>query len=82
MFAAAHELLLYQQTLWSEIRSGTTPTDETLTTGWSGQSKALMPSSVVGHLMAKMTHKKKHGQVLALARAYFASAAFDPVRDL
>uniref|UniRef100_A0AAV1UMN7 Uncharacterized protein n=1 Tax=Peronospora matthiolae TaxID=2874970 RepID=A0AAV1UMN7_9STRA len=36
MFAAAHELLLYQQTLWSEIRAGTTTpttTDETLTTG-------------------------------------------------
>uniref|UniRef100_M4C2U9 Pentacotripeptide-repeat region of PRORP domain-containing protein n=1 Tax=Hyaloperonospora arabidopsidis (strain Emoy2) TaxID=559515 RepID=M4C2U9_HYAAE len=82
MFAAAHELLLYQQTLWSEIRSGTTTTtDETMTTRWSGQSEALMPPSVVGHLMAKMMHKKKHGQVLALARAYFASAAFDPVRD-
>uniref|UniRef100_A0AAV1TD13 Uncharacterized protein n=1 Tax=Peronospora matthiolae TaxID=2874970 RepID=A0AAV1TD13_9STRA len=71
MFADAHELLLYQQTLWSEICSGTTTpttTDETLTTGWSGQSKALMPPSVVGHLMAKMMHRKKHGQVLALAR--------------
>uniref|UniRef100_A0AAV1T7C9 Pentacotripeptide-repeat region of PRORP domain-containing protein n=1 Tax=Peronospora matthiolae TaxID=2874970 RepID=A0AAV1T7C9_9STRA len=46
MFASAHELLLYQQTLWSEICSGTTTTDETLTTGWSEQSKALMPPSV------------------------------------
>uniref|UniRef100_A0AAV1TUK4 Uncharacterized protein n=1 Tax=Peronospora matthiolae TaxID=2874970 RepID=A0AAV1TUK4_9STRA len=49
MFADAHELLLYQQTLWSEICSGTTTsttTDETLTTGWSEQSKALMPPSV------------------------------------
>uniref|UniRef100_A0AAV1T0V5 Pentatricopeptide repeat-containing protein n=1 Tax=Peronospora matthiolae TaxID=2874970 RepID=A0AAV1T0V5_9STRA len=67
MFADAHELLLYQQTLWSEIRSGTTTTDETLTTGWSEKSKAMMPPSVVGHLMAKMMHKKKHGQVLAFA---------------
>ncbi|CAI5731118.1 unnamed protein product [Hyaloperonospora brassicae] len=73
MFAAAHELLLYQQTLWPAIRSD--GTSESLDT------EALMPPSVVGNLLGKMMHKKKHSQVLALARAYFAHATFDPVRD-
>lgn len=72
MLAAAQELLLYQQTLWSEIRE----------TAWGlSLQEPLMPPSVVGHLMTKMMQKKKHQQVLELARKYFASAEFDVARD-
>ncbi|CAI5701701.1 unnamed protein product [Peronospora effusa] len=72
MLVVAQELLLYQQTLWSEIRK----TD----CGLSSQ-ESLMPPSIVGHLMAKMTQKQQYKQVLELATEYFASAEFDAARD-
>ncbi|CAI5712764.1 unnamed protein product [Peronospora destructor] len=72
MLVAAQELLLYQQTLWSEICE----------TEWGLNSQEpLMPPSIVGHLMTKMTQKKKYKQVLELATEYFASAEFDAARD-
>lgn len=72
MLVAAQELLRYQQTLWSEIRE----TERGLSL-----EEPLMPPAVVGHLLTKMTQKKKHKQVLELATEYFASAEFEAARD-
>ncbi|POM65235.1 LOW QUALITY PROTEIN: Hypothetical protein PHPALM_19079 [Phytophthora palmivora] len=72
MFAAAHELLLYHQKLWPEIREKE----------WGLSSlDPLMPPSIVGHLLAKMAQKKKHKQLLKLATEYFAHPEFDAARD-
>ncbi|GMF64494.1 unnamed protein product [Phytophthora lilii] len=72
MLAAAQELLLYQQTLWPEVRASE----------WGcSELEPLMPPSVVGHLMARMAQKKKHKQMLQLAEQYCGHAEFDAARD-
>ncbi|KAK1945506.1 Pentatricopeptide repeat-containing protein [Phytophthora citrophthora] len=72
MLNAAQELLLYQQKLWPEIRENEW--------GLSSQ-EPLMPPSVVGHLMTKLTQKKKYTEVLKLSAEYFSHPDFDPARD-
>ncbi|OWZ20879.1 hypothetical protein PHMEG_0004646 [Phytophthora megakarya] len=72
MLDAAQDLLLYQQKLWPEIRG----------TDWGLSSEQpLMPPSIVGHLMAKMTHTRKHKQMLSMAKEYFAHPEFEVTRD-
>ncbi|KAG2951185.1 hypothetical protein JG687_00008198 [Phytophthora cactorum] len=72
MLAAGQELLLYHQKLWPEVR------EKEL--GLSSL-EPLMPPSIVGHLMAKMTQKKQYKQVLSLAAEYLTHPEFDATRD-
>ncbi|EGZ16939.1 hypothetical protein PHYSODRAFT_503894 [Phytophthora sojae] len=73
MLAAAQELLLYQQKLWSEIRKssdcGVSP------------HEPLMPPPVVGHLMGQMMENKQFKEVLHLGNTYITNPEFDAVRD-
>ncbi|KAL3669031.1 hypothetical protein V7S43_006316 [Phytophthora oleae] len=72
MLSVAQELLLYQQKLWPAIRE----------TEWGlSPENPLMPPSVVGHLMTKLTQKKKYSEVLKLSTEYFSHPDFDPARD-
>ncbi|EEY61173.1 uncharacterized protein PITG_01424 [Phytophthora infestans T30-4] len=72
MTVAGQQLLLYHQKLWPEIREKEF--------GLSSL-EPLMPPSIVGHLMAKMTQKKEYTQVLGLATEYFTHPEFDAARD-
>ncbi|KAI9917416.1 hypothetical protein PsorP6_012928 [Peronosclerospora sorghi] len=71
MLDAASELLLYQQSLWSDIRRSYE----------KGENEALMPPSIVGHLLTKMVKSKQYHQVLEVARTYFAHDDFLATRD-
>ncbi|KAI9895966.1 hypothetical protein PsorP6_019216 [Peronosclerospora sorghi] len=68
MLDAASELLLYQQSLWSDIRRSYE----------KGEDQALMPPSIVGHLLTKMVKSKQYHQVLEVARTYFDMTTFSP----
>ncbi|KUF81496.1 Pentatricopeptide repeat-containing protein [Phytophthora nicotianae] len=72
MTTAGHELLLYHQKLWPEMRENEL--------GLSSL-EPLMPPSVVGHLMTKMVQKKEYKQGLSLAAEYFTHPEFDAARD-
>ncbi|CEG43845.1 FOG: PPR repeat [Plasmopara halstedii] len=72
MMTAGHELLLYHQKMWSEIREKEADLSS---------NESLIPPSVVGHLLAKLTKKKKYKQAISLATAYFSHPDFDAARD-
>lgn len=72
MMTAGHELLLYHQGLWADIRKEVPSLSS---------CEPLIPLSIVGHFMTKLTQKKKYKQVLNLATAYFSHPEFDAARD-
>ncbi|RLN94011.1 hypothetical protein BBJ28_00009559 [Nothophytophthora sp. Chile5] len=76
MLAQARLLVLYHQNLQDTTRATDSPTDF-----YYDSSDTLMPPSIVGHLLSRMTSRKQFADALQFATELFAHDQFHVARD-